>query len=136
MLLSEIQNTALSGLEAFIVSERQCSKLDGAIAKVARICMRGAATKKDANGEVVSNISNLEVLRFWKIGSSSTELSIRRIKWLQQMALHLSEHRLVFNSIFGDTKGEIRLGLSPCTTGLRINVQDGASPWAVCPQVP
>ena len=120
MLLPDIQNTALSGLEAYVVSERQCSRLDSAINRVARVCMRGAATEMDENGVVTGGTSTMEVLRYWRMGTASVELAIRRLKWLQQMALHPCDHRLVFNTIFGDSRGERLLELDPCTVDLEI----------------
>ena len=46
-LINDIQNAAFSGLEAFVVSSRQASQLDGAVAKVCRVAMRGNAVTRN-----------------------------------------------------------------------------------------
>ena len=100
LLICDVQNDALSGLEAFVISEVQCARLDSVIARVARRCLRGRAVSRDETGCVISGMCNLDVLHFWRIGTSSTELVIRRLKWLQAMALHPEAHHLVLCAFF------------------------------------
>ena len=104
-LLCDIQGTALSGLEAFCLSDFQCSRLDSSIATVARISMRGKAASRNKEGLVTSSLSNLEVLRHWKIATTSTELCIRMLKWYQKMAACPDDHVLVTAAMFGTTRG-------------------------------
>ena len=119
----------MSGLEAFVVSDRQCHLLDSAIAKICRIAMQGKAVRRNQSGEVVGNLSNLDVLRHWRIATCCTELTIRRLKWMQQMALHPQQHHLVLCAIFGTTKGELQHGFSHGV--IDDVIQDHASPWAL-----
>ncbi len=94
------KNAALSGLEAFVISEAYCARLDSVIAQVARRRLRGKAVTRDEAGCIVSGLSNLDVLRYWRIRTASTELVIRRLKWLQAMALHPEAHHLVLCAFF------------------------------------
>ena len=127
-LICDIQNSALSGLEAYTLSLRQCAVLDSAIVRICRIALRGKAVKRNDANQVVSGLSNLEVLRYWRLGTVHTELTIRRVKWLQQMALHPQEHRLVFAAIFGTCRGELAAGIAP---GVADNaIQPSATLWA------
>ena len=77
-MLSDIQNTALSGLEAFVVSERQCSLLDSAVVKTCRVAMQGGAVRRGPDGTVIGNMSNRDILRHWRIATCSTELTTMR----------------------------------------------------------
>ena len=129
MLICDVQNSALSGLEAYCITDHQCSILDKAIIKVARVSMRGAAVTRKSDGSIIDCLTNREVFRFWRLGTSATELCIRRIKWLQQIALHPEDHRLVYNSIFGTCRGELQHGFSPGVVDFCIT--SDASPWAL-----
>ena len=79
-IISHVQGTALSGLESFVVSDRQASSLDSAIAQVGREALQGKACKRDAEGKVESSMTNRQILHYWDIASSATELRIRRLK--------------------------------------------------------
>ena len=129
MLICDVQNSALSGLEAYCVTDHQCATLDKAILKVARVSMRGAAVTRDSSGAITDCLTSREVFRFWRLGTSATELCIRRVKWLQQMAQFPADHRLVFNSIFGTCRGELLCGFAPGVEEMRIT--SSASPWAL-----
>ena len=91
--------------------------------------MQGKAVRRNQSGEVVGNLSNLDVLRHWRIATCCTELTIRRLKWMQQMALHPQQHHLVLCAIFGTTKGELQHGFSHGV--IDDVIQDHASPWAL-----
>ena len=130
MIMCDIQGTALAGLEAFVISEWQASLLDSAVVRVCRVAMRGQAAKKDQSGQVVSSMSNLDVLRFWKLSTCSTELAIRRLKWYQHMVLYKDDSWLPIAAIFGHCRGEANLGIPAGVVDGRIAVNAGATPWA------
>ena len=87
-LIADIQGAALSGLEAFVLTPRQYGMLDSAVAKVARVALKGKAVLRGEEGTVHKGLSNEEVLRHFRLTSAATELAIRRLKWMQQMARH------------------------------------------------
>ena len=62
-IISDIQNAAFAGLEAFTVSRRQLYQLDGAVARICRIAMKGKASQKDEKGKIISSMSNAEILK-------------------------------------------------------------------------
>ena len=130
-MISDIQGAALAGMEAFVVTPRQCAMLDSAVARVGRVSMLGKAVTRNDSGEVVQGLSNLSVLRFWRIASSTIELSVRRLKWLQKMVAFPADYQLVISAIFGTTRGELDAGLVPTVShDGTVNVGIGTSPWA------
>ena len=68
MLLSDIQGSALAGMEAYVLSDFQRGLLDSAVVKVAKIAMRGRAVSRDWDGKVVDSLTNREILRHWRVG--------------------------------------------------------------------
>ena len=119
-IISDIQNSALAGLEAFTISKRQLFQLDGAVARVCRTALRGKAVSREDEGNVTHCLSNAGVLKCWRLGLADTELVIRRLRWLQAMTRDIDQHHLVINSIFGHCRGEMRAGIPPTVVeGLR-----------------
>eukprot|EP00959_Pyramimonas_sp_CCMP1952_P434177 9092034-Pyramimonas_sp.AAC.1 len=68
----------MSGVEAFLPTDDQISKLQSRVIMHARRAMRGLATK-EVNGHKVS-ISNAEVCRYWQMAPLEIELRAMRIK--------------------------------------------------------
>ena len=115
-LICRIQNTALSGLESFVLGHAQYKRLDAAIAQVGRISMKGEAHWEDKDGKHWA-LSNAGVLRRWKMVSSSTELLIRRIRWYQALASSPLDGVAVFAALFGDCKGDVGKEGMKCVEG-------------------
>ena len=78
----------MTGLEAFVLSDRQCGIIDAAIASASRAAIKGKSLSRDAEGKVVNNMTNEQVLNYWDMATTKTELRVRRLKWLQTMAEH------------------------------------------------
>lgn len=79
-ILGLIQNTALSGLEAFVLSDRPNLLFDAASTHVCRRALRGKACIWNSQGEVVSSLSNVQVLHEWQLVPTAIELRVRRLK--------------------------------------------------------
>jgi hypothetical protein len=128
MLLGEVQGSALSGMEAFVLTDRQYASLDTAIVKTARMAMHGKAVKRDANGLVKKGMSNLQVLQHWRIATCATELAVRRLRWLQSMAEFPGDHYQVVAAIVGTCRGELADNIEPGV--LDGAITPSATPWA------
>ena len=105
--------------------------LDSAVAKVARVARKGNTVLRGEEGTVHKGLSNKEVLRHFRLSSAATELVIRRLKWMQQMARHPAEHNLVLCSMLGTCQGELAAGCSPCVQDDVISNEQGTNPWAL-----
>ena len=112
------------------MSRRQLFQLDGAVARIGRIALKGKATMKDEDGHITNTMSNAEVLRWWKLGTAETELTIRRLRWLQSMSRDPSRHNLVLCAIFGHTRGEQKAGIPAGVVEGKIDIDNG-TPWAI-----
>eukprot|EP00959_Pyramimonas_sp_CCMP1952_P162112 3389479-Pyramimonas_sp.AAC.1 len=117
-------NASLSAVEAFLPSKRQCDALDGAVAALARIAMRGRACTWKEHGEVRS-LTNVEVLAHWKIARAEVELRVRRLRWLQQAAADRNNNVQLFAAIFGTISGQ-----AFSTLGDDDSISASANPWA------
>ena len=115
-------------MESFVVSDRQASTLDSAIAQAGREALQGKACRRDDEAKVESSMSNLQVLHYWDIASTATELRIRRLKWLQNMARFPKSHVLPLAALFGTCKGEQMDPALECTCADG-SIGAGANPW-------
>ena len=52
-------------------------------------------------GEIKKQITNAEVWSYWRIVPTSVELTVRRLKWWQDISRHPGENQQVITSIFG-----------------------------------
>eukprot|EP00959_Pyramimonas_sp_CCMP1952_P159161 3328794-Pyramimonas_sp.AAC.1 len=67
--------------------------------------MRGAACDRDAQGHPRS-LSNLEVLKWWRLVPIDLEARIRRLRLLQELVGHPEEHRQVLGALLGTYGGD------------------------------
>ena len=74
----------VSGLTAFVLTNKHTDKLDVEWIKIARKCMheRGAVEVAGVRRQVSAN----EVMKFWHLVPVATELKVLRLKHLQNMA--------------------------------------------------
>ena len=75
-------------------------------------------------------MSNLEVLRYWRMVCCDNELTVRRLKWYQSMAANKMENVQNFATLFGTMKAEL------ASPHLVASLEDGslgpgANPWAM-----
>jgi hypothetical protein len=129
LLLSKIRSVAISGLEAFILSSRDCEQLDAQIAAAGRIAMAGGACDRDENGMVTSSLSNRQVLRRWRIAPCKTELLVRRHRWYQTWAKFPMDSVAPLTTVFGHVRLEKGSGLPPGVKGYVVQL-DSCTPWA------
>ena len=110
-LIGHIQNTALSGVEAYALLPGDCDFLDGLVIENYKSAMGSKAYKfspstADNNGEVDSSLSNSEILKYWKLAQPSTEIRIRRITMYQTMARCPEDSVLDMAAAFGKMREE------------------------------
>ena len=129
-LIAQIQNSALSGLESYVLTDRQCGLLDSAIAAAGRSALRGKAIQRGEDGAVTGNLTNAQVLHYWDIPTTKTELRVRRLKWLQKMALHPLDSVLPLAALFSTCLGEQGEPEMACTLPDG-GIGPGASPWTI-----
>eukprot|EP00959_Pyramimonas_sp_CCMP1952_P240338 5022537-Pyramimonas_sp.AAC.1 len=100
VLLCNIVNTALSGLEAFLPSPKQLMTLQYAVAALARKAMRGEASWEDMEGRRRS-LSSLAVLDWWRIVPIGIELQVRRLRWFQARLRRPAAHAQYLAALLG-----------------------------------
>ena len=85
LLTCHVQNRALSGLEAFIVSPTDGDALDSEVAGLCRLALRGKACRWDEDHRnVLSCLTSEQLFSYWKLLPTFLELRIRRLGWLQK----------------------------------------------------
>ena len=82
---SIVVNAVLSGLEAFILTDSEVGRLQAFLIKKIRGLMKGKATQRGEEGEVIKTITNLEVLKWAGMATVDIELQTRRLKMWQSM---------------------------------------------------
>ena len=105
ILLGKVVEPGISGLEAFVLKKTEEKKLDSQTVKYLRALMQGRAKTIHIDSHVTA-MSNVEVLKHWKILPVRAELAVRRIKWLQSMCRHKQAHRQTLVAIFGHIPNE------------------------------
>eukprot|EP00959_Pyramimonas_sp_CCMP1952_P430740 9020909-Pyramimonas_sp.AAC.1 len=78
LLVGNVQNALLSGLEAFVLSKADYCRLDSCLASLARVAMLGRATHKGGNH--ARSLSHSQVLLYWRLLDSECEMRVRRLK--------------------------------------------------------
>eukprot|EP00959_Pyramimonas_sp_CCMP1952_P452272 9466289-Pyramimonas_sp.AAC.1 len=121
--LGVVVGGGLTGIEAYVLRVTEYKRIDSAVAKYLRVLMRGSATSW--TGPHVKTMSNLELLREWKILPARGELAIRRIRWLQQMLRHRFANQQTLTALFGHLGGE-----RP-TLDLEGHLRPDANPWVL-----
>ena len=133
LLIGHIQNTAISGLEAYALTQGDYAFLDGLVTGVYRSAMGKKAYTFEKNPntgvpEVKKTISNAAVRKYWKLPSVQTELRIRRITMYKTMAAHPLDSVLPMAAAFGQMRAEQQRGMAaPINND---NITETATPWA------
>jgi len=100
-----ITSALTSGLESYDLCATDIRKLECSSLKKFRARSKHKASTIQADG-VKRQVSNFQIWSLWKIVPLALELSIRRIKWWQQISMHPTENSQLFASMFstlGDT---------------------------------
>ena len=132
MLIGQVLNVAISGVEAYALQRSDYSILQTAVTKIPRkaMCKKTVVLEWDASSgkyEVVKQIPNQCVLRYWKIATVYTELVVRRIRMYQSMAQYPEDSVLPMAAAFGKMKGEDPALANPVENG---QITEDATPWA------
>ena len=129
-MICQVQNTALSGLESYVITQRQAQLLDTAVANAGRAALRGKASWKDDNGKITASMSAHQVLHYWAMASCMLELRVRRLKWLQKIAKYPEHHAMPLAARFSNCKGEEDDEELVCVLPKGL-LGPGASPWTI-----
>ena len=84
--------------------------------------------EKDGRMDVVKQIPNQCVLRYWNISTVRTELVVRRLCMYQSMAKNPQDSVLPMAAAFGKMKGEAEHLQDPIVDGY---ITEAATPWAI-----
>ena len=110
--IGRVVNAAQSGIEAFCTSEAQYQSLTSLVTCLARRVMAGAAARRGDHGRVRA-VSNIEVLRFWKMAPCDVEARVRRLKWAQTLVQDPAHHTQLITAMFGKLPSEPNPTLGP-----------------------
>ncbi|CAE7493209.1 unnamed protein product [Symbiodinium natans] len=117
-----VYEVLFSGLEALVLGSGHYAKLDRIVAAYGRRLLRGTACEKiaQADGNIkYRSMPNTDVFRHLGVACTSTELRIRRLKFLQRLATDPFRHHHVITAIFGtmdfdsEPTVDAEVGLSP-----------------------
>ena len=123
-----VRGAALSGLEALVLTDTECARLDSTILRFARKLLRGAACHKTHTdgGVLYRAVPDSDVCRLLRIVPSKLELTIRRLQYWQAVARRPDSHSAVLAAVFGTMRYDARDTL--CADG---SIADSANPWAL-----
>ena len=132
LLIGQVLNVSLSGVEAYALQQGDYEALQTAVTKILRLAMGKKAVTLEWNEmkgklEVVKQVPNQCVLRYWKMPTVRTELVVRRLCMYQSMARHPQDSVLPMAAAFGKMKGESVHLQDPIIEGY---VSEDATPWA------
>ena len=122
VFMGMVYEVLFSGLEALVLGSGHYAKLDRIVAAYGRRLLRGTACEKiaQADGNIkYRSMPNTDVFRHLGVACASTELRIRRLKFLQRLATDPFRHHHVITAIFGtmdfdsEPTVDAEVGLSP-----------------------
>ncbi|CAE7331777.1 unnamed protein product [Symbiodinium natans] len=104
VFMGMVYEVLFSGLEALVLGSGHYAKLDRIVAAYGRRLLRGTACEKiaQADGNIkYRSMPNTDVFRHLGVACASTELRIRRLKFLQRLATDPFRHHHVITAFFG-----------------------------------
>ena len=110
LFISHVQEALLSGMTAFVVTDKQCSDLDSAVAPMLRLVLQGKAAKRDHQGNAIKVLSNEQVRKKLRVAPSTVELRTRRVRYLQRVVKFEGDHVQFRAAVLGKMKLEESLG--------------------------
>ena len=117
-----VVNTALSTLEAFVLTEAEMDRITSFFCGRSRALMMGKACKKD--DQHIESLKNSEVLRKVGVLPAHLELRVRRLKWLQSLVLKPSNAGCLLGAWFGEYQWDLKKSENPWTRQLMCDLQD------------
>ena len=109
LLIGQVLNVAISGAEAYALQPGDYEVLQVVVTKIFRKATgkKAVTLERNDNGqlEVVQQIPNQCVLRYWKVATIRTELVVRRLRMYQTMARHPEDSVLPMAAAFGKIEG-------------------------------
>ena len=111
-----VSNTTVSGLTTCVLPHVLTQRIDGFLAKKARILLKGKAHRVRDDG-THDTMTNLHVMHECKITPTRIEVMVRRLRELQSFARNPNDHDMELTALFGDYR------LGGCDDDGRLN------PW-------
>jgi hypothetical protein len=99
-----VVETGLSGLESYCLFDRELHQIDSKIYRNLRSLEQGRATLRE--GGHFKSIWLRTLFRRWRFLPTAGELSLRRVKWLQQILRFPRANRQLRSAIWGHLPGE------------------------------
>ena len=118
VMQAKVQSTLVSGLEAFIVSDKEAEQLDRLLMQLCRRALAGKATQKLEGGRI-SKWTNVQVRQKFGLLPTSLELKIRRLRMWLNMLRHPRDALMPLTAIYGAFQFDLTQGIAEKT-----------NPWA------
>ena len=124
-----VYSKLLSGLEARVLLDGECRRLDRAVLGYGRKLMRGEACAKvvaEDGTTLYHAVPSIDVWRFLQLAPTSIELRVRRLRFWQSVARNPGLHVALLAAVFGQCEFE-----TLPTVDLHGRVSRNANPWAL-----
>lgn len=125
LFLGLVQSAALSGMEAFVVSDTATRRLDAVLVPMLRYL---SARRRRAPPEKPVRELPTVVMARWGVAPASVELRTRRLRLYQTWARQQDAHRQEVASVFGDSRIDRDRDVERMED--RRLVCDASTPWA------
>ena len=101
---SAVLNTALSGIECFLPTDKQYDILSSLVAQLARKAMHGQASWEGKTHH--ESLTWRQVLSKWRVAPLHVEALVRRLRWYQSLAAHPGDSTQLLAALFGQARCE------------------------------
>lgn len=128
LILSLLQSTAISGLEAYVMRRAEAKRLDKQLLKYMR-AMMDRKSSVEVEG-VRKQHKNAYVFRYWRVCPVDQELRIRRLRRYKQWAMDPERYVQVLTAHFSTVQAERAQGIDRTVRLDARELQEEATPWA------
>ena len=111
VMQAKVQSTLVSGLEAYIVSDKEAEQLDRLLMQLCRRALAGKATQKLEGGRI-SKWTNVQVRQKFGLLPTSLELKIRRLRMWLNMLRHPRDALMPLTAIYGAFQFDLTQGIA------------------------
>lgn len=128
LILSLLQSTAISGLEAYVMTRTEAKRLDKQMLKYMRAMMDGKSIV-EVEG-VRRQHMNDYVFKYWRICPVAQELRMRRLRRYRQWAMEPGRYVQVLAAHLSIVRAERSMGIDKTVTMDMRELPEDATPWA------
>ena len=100
VMQAKIQSTLVSGLESYIVTDKDAELLDRLLLQLCRRALAGKATQRQEGGRI-SKWTNVQVRQKFGLLPTALELKIRRLRMWMNMLRHPHGALMALTAIYG-----------------------------------